>query len=114
MDIRHKKRIEIVQELYSSIFDITQIKSDNVKNIIQNREYLDNLIQMEAPKYEIKKIAKVDVSILRLAIYELIVEKKEPPKVIINEAIELAKELGGTRSPAFVNAVLGKVYAKTL
>ena len=45
-----------------------------------------------------------------MALYELKIEKKIPPKVVINEAVELAKDLGAARSPAFVNAVLGKVY----
>jgi N utilization substance protein B len=52
----------------------------------------------------------VDISILRNALYELTIERKVPPKVIINEAVELAKELGSEKSPSFVNAVLGKIY----
>ena len=47
---------------------------------------------------------------MRLSIYDLMIEKQVPPKVIINEAVELAKELGGDKSPGFINAVLGKVY----
>jgi N utilization substance protein B len=54
------------------------------------------------------------MAILQLAIYELLIEKKEPPKVIIDEAVELAKEFGSEKSYAFVNAVLGKVYSHTL
>jgi N utilization substance protein B len=50
------------------------------------------------------------LAILQLAIYELLIEKKEPPKVIIDEAVELAKEFGSEKSYAFVNAILGKVY----
>ena len=49
------------------------------------------------------------MAILRLAVYELLIEKKEPPKVIVDEAIELAKEYGGDSSPAFINGALGKV-----
>ena len=62
--------------------------------------------------FPISKIAKIDVAILRLAVYELIFEKNTPPKVIIDEAIELAKEYGSDSSPSFVNGVLGSIYKK--
>lgn len=113
MDVRHQQRIQIVQELYAYSFfsrqpiDKFQLKT---KKIIEIREQLNSQIEKFAPKFPLKKIAKVDLAILQLAIYELTVEKKEPPKVIINEAVELAKELGSERSYAFVNAVLGKIY----
>lgn len=112
MDIRHKKRIQVVQNLYASGFKKKTRLRDKTKLILENKEMIDKNIILAAPKYEIKKIAKVDLAILRLAIYELTVEKKEPPKVIINEAIDLAHELAGEKSPAFINAVLGKVYTK--
>ena len=56
--------------------------------------------------------AKVDLAIMQLAVYELIFEKKEPAKVIINEAVELAKEMGSDKAFGFVNAVLGKIYGQ--
>ncbi|MDO8741794.1 MAG: transcription antitermination protein NusB, partial [Candidatus Roizmanbacteria bacterium] len=68
------------------------------------------LIKKYAPKYPLDKIAKVDLAILQLAVYELMFEKKQPAKVIIDEAVELAKELGSDKAYAFVNAVMGKVY----
>ena len=49
------------------------------------------------------------MAILRLAVFELMIGKKEPPKVIVDEAIELAKEYGGDKSPGFVNGALGKI-----
>lgn len=70
---------------------------------------LDEKIQSAAPEWPVDKIAKIDLAILRLAIYELLIEKKEPPKVIIDEAIELAKEFGNDNSPKFVNGVLGTI-----
>jgi len=112
MDPRHQHRIKIVQELYAAFFYPGQSFSSKTKKILKNRELLDSEIKTAAPKYPVEKIAKVDLAILRLATYELIVEKKEPPKVIINEAIELAKELAGEKSPGFINAVLGKIYAQ--
>lgn len=112
MDPRHRRRIKTVQELYSIIFYKNKNISKKTKKILKNSYLIDTKIKIGAPKYPINKIAKVDLSILRLAIYELIVEKKEPPKAIINEAIELAKKLAGEKSPAFINAVLGKIYGK--
>lgn len=80
--------------------------------IIKYEDRINEYIKTYAPKFPLRKIAKVDLAILQLAIYELLFEKKEPPKVIINEAVELAKEMGSNRSYAFINAVLGKIYQK--
>lgn len=113
-DIRHTKRIEIVQQLYSFFFNDKNKLSEKSKIIMDSFKTFDTLIEKSAPKYTISQIAKVDLSILHLALYELLVEKSEPPKVIINEAIELAKEMGGEKSPGFINAVLGKIYEDSL
>lgn len=110
MDPRHKKRLAIVQELYSLGFAKQKNLKPKTKEIVAKTEFLDKTIQKFAPKFPIDKIAKVDLAILKLAAYELMVEKKEPPKVIINEAVELARELGSSKSYSFVNAVLGKIY----
>jgi N utilization substance protein B len=112
MDPRHLKRIKIIQELYSFLFNGNKNISKTTRLILKNISQIDNNIKEIAPKYSIDKIARIDLSILRLAIFELIIKKKEPPKVIINEAIELAKDLSGEKSPGFVNAVLGKIYVK--
>lgn len=109
MDPRHFKRVKIVQEVYSLFFNSAEIKHKKTQEVIDNEEKIDALIVKSAPKYSIDKISKVDVAILRVAIYELIFEKKEPVKVIINEAVEIAKEMSGEKSPGFINAVLGKV-----
>ncbi|HLL60844.1 MAG TPA: transcription antitermination protein NusB [Candidatus Nitrosocosmicus sp.] len=113
-DKRHLNRIDIVQELFSFTFNPGTSLSEKSQEISKHYTYLDSLIQTGAPKYTINQIAKVDLSILHLALFELLIEKKEPPKVIINEAIELAKELGGEKSPGFINAVLGKIYRESL
>lgn len=113
MDNRHQRRIKIVQQLYAYSFIPDQPVDKfylKTKKIIENNEQINSQIEKFAPKFPLKKIAKVDLAILQLAIYELTIEKKEPPKAIINEAVELAKELGSERSYAFINAVLGKVY----
>jgi len=112
MDPRHKKRIEIIQQIYSYLFYPNQKKNFDRKSleIINYQELLNKYINKFSVKFKVEKISKIDLTILYLSIYELLIEKKEPPKVIIDEAVELAKEFGGQRSYAFVNAILGKVY----
>lgn len=113
MDPRHQQRIKIIQNLYSQTFNNV---SDNLpypedaatKKIIKQTKKIDEDIKKYAPKFPLDKITKTDLAILRWAVFEL-AQKKLPPKVIINEAVELAKELSSERSFAFVNAVLGKV-----
>lgn len=108
LDPRHKKRQEIVQLLFSYSFLDQKILDSKARDIITNLVSIDETITKVAPEFPIEKINKVDLAILRLAIYELQFEKKTPPKVIIDEAIELGKEFGGEATPAFVNGALGK------
>jgi len=113
MDVRHQKRTTIIQELYAHSFIPTgtvEKYDKTTQEILKNSETLNHEIEKFASKFPIGKIARIDVAILQLSIYELMIEKKEPPKVIINEAVELAKELGSDRSFAFINAILGKIY----
>ncbi|MBX4206324.1 transcription antitermination factor NusB [Candidatus Parcubacteria bacterium] len=83
-----------------------------LKLVLDKRRDLDNVIEKAAPEWPINKIAPVDRNILRIGLAELIfADRKEvPPKVAINEAIELAKQFGGDTSGRFVNGVLGAVY----
>lgn len=108
LDPRHKRRQKIVEDLFKTEFHKQPI-GINSRDIIKHQKELDDKITDAAPEFPIDKINKVDLAILRLAVYELSVTKKEPPKVIIDEAIELAKEYGGDSSPAFINGALGKV-----
>jgi len=113
MDPRHSFRIKIIQQLFALSFLNTkdQIIDSKTKQVIKNITKINVLIKKYAPKYPLDRIAKVDLAILQLAVFELMFEKKQPAKVIIDEAIELAKELGSDKAYAFVNAVLGKIYA---
>lgn len=113
-DPRHVRRMKLVQNLFALSFTDS---SDNVpnddadtKDIVKHRKDIDAFIQKNAPKYPLERIAKADLAVLRLAVYELVVEKTEPPKVVIDEAVTLAKEFGSDRSYAFVNAVLGAIF----
>src|SRR3989338_11587018 len=83
-----------------------------LKLVLDKRQILDDLIEKAAPEWPIERIAPVDRNILRIGLAELLfADRKEvPPKVAINEAIELAKQFGGETSGRFVNGVLGAVY----
>ncbi len=84
-----------------------------VSGVIQNKEKIDHNIQSFAPAWPIEQIPVVDRNILRLAIFEILLDNKVPVKVAINEAIELAKTFGSDNSPKFINGVLGSVSALT-
>lgn len=111
LDPRHKRRQNIVEDLFRIEFYKQKIGVDS-KKIYTKKNTIDKYIEKAAPEFPAEKINKVDLAILRLAVFELLIEKKVPPKVIIDEAIELAKEYGGDTSPSFVNGVLGKILRK--
>lgn len=83
-----------------------------IKGVIEHITELDKIIGKAAPEWPILKIPIVDRNVLRLGLYELLYSNKEevPPKVAINEAIELAKTFGGPTSGKFINGVLGTIY----
>lgn len=78
--------------------------------VVNNLEALDKIITEYAPDWPIEQITVIDRNILRMGIYELVLDKEIPPKVAINEAIELAKSYGGPASGKFVNGVLGAIF----
>lgn len=86
---------------------------DLVTGVIQNKEKIDQNIKSFAPAWPIEQIPIIDRNILRLAIFEILLDNKVPVKVAINEAVELAKTFGADRSSKFVNGVLGSVSALT-
>ena len=80
-----------------------------VRGVDNSREELDTLLQPVASKWPIDQIARMDRIVLRIGAYELLHGDGVPPKVVINEAVELAKSFGGENSSKFVNGVLGTV-----
>jgi N utilization substance protein B len=108
LDPRHKKRQKAVEDLFKIEFHPQPI-GEKARDVMNNQLLIDDKIKEAAPEFPIDKINKADLAVLRLATYELLVSKKEPPKVIVDEAIELAKEYGGENSPAFINGALGKI-----
>jgi len=83
-----------------------------VRGVHSYRSYLDSVVEDLAPEWPIDQIAAVDRNVLRMAVYELLFEPQTPPKVAINEAVELAKLFGSESSPRFVNGVLGSLVAR--
>ena len=83
-----------------------------VKGVVSHLSKIDKIIEKAAPEWPIDQITLVDRNVLRIGLYELLYGSKEevPPKVAINEAIELAKNFGGESSGKFINGVLGTVY----
>lgn len=129
---RHLSRIVAMQSIFEKCFrddaDIEEIKSRNINEFSDRTDsefikklvdgtfkYLakiDQLISKSAPEWPIEQISLIDKSILRLSIFELAYGKDAPDKVIINEAVELAKQFGSDNSSKFINGVLGTVYDK--
>jgi N utilization substance protein B len=83
-----------------------------VKGVIQNKQQLDDVIVQFAPAFPISQMSAMDRNILRLALFEVLIDKSAPAKVAINEAVELAKAFGSHTSSKFVNGVLGSVIAR--
>ena len=83
-----------------------------VTGVVKNLENIDKIIGKAAPEWPINQITVVDRNVLRIGLFELLYGNKEevPPKVAINEAIEVAKNFGGESSGKFINGVLGTVY----
>lgn len=87
----------------------TELAEAIINGVRENREEIDEIIRENAPDWPIDKIAKVDLVILRIAIFELVYKEDAPTKVVIDEAVELAKEFGNDTSSKFVNGVLGSI-----
>lgn len=135
-DPRHLARILALQRLFSSYFNkekfvvedlpledlasLDEIEEYNqelldkiVNGVTERQEEIDNLITKYAPQWPISQMKLVDLQILRIAIFEGVITDTTPPKVAIDEAIEIAKDFGGDTSSKFVNGVLGAIYEET-
>ncbi|OGD83202.1 transcription antitermination factor NusB [Candidatus Curtissbacteria bacterium RBG_13_40_7] len=115
-DPRHQKRIEIVKALFEQIFNKDQkiVKNQNAAQIINYEKEINALIAKYAPTWPINQIAPMDLAILKLGIWELLFkEPKDPYKVVIDEAVEIAKQYGTETSGSFINGVLGSIVKET-
>jgi len=96
---------------YETAIDDTDFVDALVRGVLKEQEGLDAKIQPIAPDWPIEQIARIDRNILRVGLYELLNQSEiVPPKVAINEAVELAKAFGSDNSSKFVNGVLGTAY----
>jgi len=117
-DFRNEKNLDIEKVLEKDINEFGQGINEQefmkklAKGVLEHREAIDKIIEKSAPEWPLAQITIVDRNVLRIGIYELLFgDKKEvPPKVAINEAIELAKSYGGESSGRFINGVLGTIY----
>jgi N utilization substance protein B len=94
-------------ERYKDMLDDVDFIKKLVQGVSKNADKLDATLQPVAPEWPIDQIARMDRIVLRIGLYELENEADVPPKVVINEAVELAKAFGGDNSSKFVNGVLG-------
>jgi len=132
---RHLGRIVALQTLYEQdfrqeaedkSFDLKEVLDRNIeryKETIDDKDFtrrlvfgvdehqkeIDDIVRPVAPEWPIEQIARMDRIVLRIGVYELLHEPDVPPKVAINEAVELAKAFGGDNSSKFINGVLGTV-----
>lgn len=93
-------------------FDDEQFSQNLVKEVIAHLDTLNTTITEYAPEWPLAQITVIDRNVLRIGVYELTCDTNIPPKVAINESIELAKTFGGPSSGKFVNGVLGSIYKK--
>jgi N utilization substance protein B len=112
-----KNKEEDLQEIVKrNIEQSDQNEKDNefvyqlVDGVVKNLEKIDEIIVKNAPEWPMEQISLVDRNVLRLGVYELMFLKEVPPKVAINEAVELAKSFGGESSGKFLNGVLGTLF----
>lgn len=132
--LRHRVRIAALQSLFElDVTDhavemvIAQRSEDDelpaegqrflhqlVAGAWENQEYLDRIIEEAAPSWPVNQMPGIDKAILRIALYEILIDdtEKTPVKAVINEAVELAKHFGSDNSSRFVNGVLGTVVIR--
>lgn len=91
--------------------DTTSFARQLVQGVMDNREKLDAILSGASEHWKLDQMAKVDRIILRIAVYEIAIDRKVPTKAAINESIELAKTFSGEEAGRFVNGILGKVAA---
>ena len=89
--------------------DVTAFAGELVLGVLAHRQRIDEVIRRTATAWPLEQVAVIDRNILRLAIYEILIDNRVPVRAAINEAVELAKAFGSESSPKFVNGVLGAV-----
>ncbi len=120
--LEYSRRINAVTSVFEpqsllSILELQKFNDNLYQSLLEgvegNLEYIDKLIQENAPAWPLDQINPVDLCVLRIAVWEGIIAKTNPIKVVINEAIELAKELSSEQSSKFINGVMGNIVTKS-
>lgn len=112
-DPRHLRRIKTFKSLFARSFIEQKPFNDLSQKVHQNLSQIDPIIEKSAPEWPLTQINKTDLAILRLAVYELLFERDTPAKVIIDEAVEIAKHYGSENSGSFINGALASALALT-
>ena len=107
-----------IQLYFDGLEDLNPVEQAYMENkyakITERLEELDSILNEKSAGWKTKRMSKVDLNILRLAVYEMKYDEDVPVKVAINEAIEISKSFGGEDSASFVNGVLGKIARESL
>jgi N utilization substance protein B len=91
--------------------DVAHFAEQLVRGVIANQEKLDGILSATSEHWKLEQMAKVDRIVLRIAVYEITIDRHVPTKAAINESIELAKTFSGEEAGRFVNGILGRVAA---
>ena len=108
------------EDTYATVSEISGVQGEPAKEdidyangivdgVTEHMEEIDEVISSAAKGWAVSRMPKVDLSVLRIAVFELLFDKKAPKKVIINEAVRIATKYGGDDSPRFINGVLGNI-----
>ncbi len=104
---------EQIRMYFESLEELTPMNEvymqDKYGKILEHFDEIDEVLNQASSGWKVSRMSKVDVNILRLAVYEMKYDEDVPVKVAINEAVELAKKFGGDDSSSFVNGILGKI-----
>lgn len=114
MELTKESAVETINKIneldeYKNLQDQMEYIEDCVKGVDKNKQLIDEYIEKYLKGWKINRIAKVDLAIMRLALYEMLYREDVPNAAAIDEAVELAKKYGGDNSPSFINGILGNI-----
>jgi transcription antitermination protein NusB len=115
MDMLKNKPEELVEKLCEAVEsspDIRPFCDKLVKGVLENRAAIDQIIEQSSDNWKLFRMACVDRNILRIAIFEMLHCDDIPPRVTINEAVDIGKKYGTEDSGAFINGILDSIYQK--
>ena len=105
-----EKSFELICENFNAPKSLKSFSKELVQGICENKNHIDNLIKKASKNWRLERMSRVDRSILRLSVYEMLFMDNIPHKVSIDEAVELGKKYGTEESGAFINGVLDNIY----